>query len=225
HMAVKTDADAREIQYATGVKSDDTGLAGAFSQKLVAVMRNDNIKAALESMYPLTQGTLQIKKDAEHARSVNEILTNDMNKTFRGKDTTKPKRSLTPNMFKAQLTNIMDKMKVDVNEEYIEAVTDTMTYQGQIIPLKDAMAIKGSPMDRVAYGGGYEELKRLAVNGESLLQGEQNKLFAPFSMRNANEQTKLAKKDTQRVIKPSFDTPSSDLNSRGMDEEEVGMSL
>jgi hypothetical protein len=226
HMGVKTDHDARGIQYATGVKSDDTGLAGAFSQKLVAVMRNDNIKAALESMYPLTQGTLQIKHDAEHARTVNEILTNDMNKTFRGKDITKPKRSLTPNMFKAQLTNIMEnKMKVDVNEEYIQAVTDTLTYQGQIITLKDAMAIKGSPMDRVAYGGGYEELKRLAVDGESLLQGEQNKLFAPFSMRNANEQTKLAKKDTQRVIKPSIATNASELNSNVTDVEEVGMSL
>ncbi|MEW4426044.1 hypothetical protein AB1I68_00955 [Paenibacillus pabuli] len=226
HMGEKTEDHARAIQYATGVKSDDTGLAGAFSQKLVAIMRNENIKAALESMYPLTQGTLQIKHDAEHAKTVNEILTDDMNKTFRGKDITKPKRSLTPNMFKAQLTNIMEsKMKVDVNEEYIQAVTDTLTDQGQIIPLKEAMAMKGSPMDRVAYGGGYEELKRLAVNGESLLQGEQNKLFAPFSMRNANEQTRLAKKDTQRVIKPSIAAPSPELDSYGTDVEEVGMSL
>ncbi|MEK4277706.1 hypothetical protein [Paenibacillus sp. FSL R7-0026] len=226
HMGVKTGHDAREIQYATGVKSDDTGLAGAFSQKLVAVMRNENITAALESMYPLTQGTLQIKHDAEQARTVNEILTDDMNKTFRGKDAAKPKRSLTPNMFKAQLTNIMEnKMKVDVGENHIQAVTDTLTYQGQIIPLKDAMALKGSPMDRVAYGGGYEELKRLAVNGESLLEGEQNKLFAPFSMRNANEQTKLAKKDTQRVIKPSITMLASQLDSQVADVEEIEMSL
>ncbi|WP_145142343.1 hypothetical protein [Paenibacillus sp. Y412MC10] len=226
HMGVKTDYDARQIQYATGVKSDDTGLAGAFSQKLVAIMRNENITAALESMYPLTQGTLQIKHDAEHARTVNEILTEDMNKTFRGKDITKPKRSLTPNTFKAQLTNIMEnKMKVDVNEEYIQAVTDTLTHQGQIIPLKEAMALKGSPMDRVAYGGGYEELKRLADNGKSLLEGEQNKLFAPFSMRNANEVTKLAKKDTQREIKPSIAWPVSELGSDVADVEEMGMTL
>ncbi|MGC6586646.1 hypothetical protein ACPV3A_16965 [Paenibacillus sp. Dod16] len=226
HMGMKTDRDAREIQYATGVKSDDTGLAGAFSQKLVSIMRNDNITAALESMYPLTQGTLQIKHDAEHARTVNEILTEDMNKTFRGKDITNPKRSLTPHTFKTQLTSIMEnKMRVDVNEEYIQAVTDTLTYQGQIIPLKDAMALKGSPMDRVAYGGGYEELKRLADNGESLLQGEQNKLFAPFSMRNANEQTKLAKKDTQRVIRPSITQPAAQLGSDVVEVEEVGMTL
>lgn len=203
HNGEKTEHDAREIQYATGVKSDDTGLAGAFSQKLVSIMRNQDITAALESMYPLTQGTLQIKHDADHARTVNEILTDDMNKTFRGKDLKNSKRQLTPHMFKEQLSDIMEnKMKVDVNEKYITAVTDTLTHNGQILPLKDAMAIKGSPMDRVAYGGGYEELINLAKNGESLLQGEQNMRFAPFTMRQATDQTKLAKKDTQRVVTP-----------------------
>lgn len=203
HNGLKTEHDAREIQYATGVKSDDTGLAGAFSQKLVSIMRNQNITAALESMYPLTQGTLQIKHDADHARTVNEILTDDMNKTFRAKDVNNPKRSLTPKAFKAQLTDIMEnKMKVDVNEIYIDAVTETLTHNGQLLPLKEAMAIKGSPMDRVAYGGGYEELKKLAERGESLLQGEQNKRFAPFSMREATEKTKLVKRDTQRVVQP-----------------------
>lgn len=202
HIGKKTMEDAREIQYATGVKSDDTGLAGSFSQKLVSTMRNQNITAALESMYPLTQGTLQIKHDAKHARVVNEILTEDMNKIFRGVDLTDPKgkRKLTPHTFKQQLSDTLhNKMGVDVNEKWIDAVTETLTHNGQIIPLKEAMALKGSPMDKVAYGGGYEELKNLAKKGESLLEGEQNKLFAPYSMRYADEQTKLAKRDTQRV--------------------------
>ncbi|WP_078598673.1 hypothetical protein [Evansella clarkii] len=208
HTGKKTEHDAREIQYATGVKSDDTGLAGAFSQKLVSTMRNQDITAALESMYPLTQGTLQIKHDADHARTVNEILTDDMNKTFRGKDVNNPKRSLTPHTFKTQLSDIMEnKMRVDVNEKFIDSVTETLTHNGQILPLKDAMAIKGSPMDRVAYGGGYDELTKLAINGESLLEGEQNKRFAPFTMRQATEQTKLAKKDTQRIIEPVKASP------------------
>lgn len=228
HTGKKTEHDAREIQYATGVKSDDTGLAGAFSQKLVSIMRNQDITAALESMYPLTQGTLQIKHDADHARTVNEILTDDMNKTFRGKDVRKPKNKLTPNGFKKQLSDIMEnKMRVDVNEKYIDAVTDTLTHNGQILPLKDAMAIKGSPMDRVAYGGGYEELKNLADKGESLLQGEQNKRFAPFSMRSATEKTKLAKKDTQRVVE-KLERPSE--KTEGFEqavavEEDAGIAL
>ncbi|MGX1195843.1 hypothetical protein [Metabacillus sp. SLBN-84] len=229
HTGKKTQHDAREIQYATGVKSDDTGLAGAFSQKLVSIMRNQDITAALESMYPLTQGTLQIKHDADHARTVNEILTDDMNKTFRGKDAKKPKRKLTPNTFKAQLTDIMEnKMKVSVNETYIQAVTDTLTHNGQILSLKDTMAIKGSPMDRVAYGGGYEELKNLAKNKESLLTGEQNRRFAPFSMRDADEKTKLAKKDTQRVVKPMVKTPEKTEGleqSAPLIEEDAGIAL
>ena len=201
HTGAKTAKDARDIQYATGVKSDDTGLAGAFSQKLVSVMRNQNIKAALEAMYPLTQGTLQIKHDAKHAVVVNELLTNDMNKTFRGKDVKDSKKGLTPKGFKSQLTDILEnKMKVDVNEKFIDELTDVLTVNGKIVSLKEAMELKGSPMDRVAYGGGYEELCNLAENGESLLTGEQNKLFAPFSMRNATEETKIAKRDTQRQV-------------------------
>lgn len=205
HNGEKTQRDARDIQYATGVKSDDTGLAGAFSQKLVSVMRNQDITAALESMYPLTQGTLQIKHDAKHAVIVNDLLTDDMNKTFQGKSLKNPKQPLTAKSFKAQLTDTLEnKMKVDVNEKFIDAVTEVLTdASGKIIPLKDAMAIKGSPMDRVAYGGGYDELVELARNEESLLTGKQNKLFAPFSMRNADEKTVITKKDTQRKVAPA----------------------
>lgn len=198
HNGEKTDSDARDIQYATGVKSDDTGLAGAFSQKLVAIMRNDNMTSALEAMYPLTQGTLQIKHDAKEAVKVNKILTDDLNKLFNGKDINNPKRKSTPNMFKTQLTEIMqDRMGVDVAEEHIQAVTDVLTHNGQILSLDEAFALKGSPMDRVAYGGGFAELMNLANNGESLLEGHQNELFAPFSMRNAKDDSILVKKDTQ----------------------------
>lgn len=203
HNGEKTAEDAREIQYATGVKSDDTGLAGAFSQKLVSVMRNDNTAAALESMYPLTQGTLQIKKDAQHARTVNEILTEDMNAIFRAKNLKEPmsKDPVMPKVFKEQLADTLNnKMGVDVADAHLQAVTDTLTVNGTIVPLKEAMAVKGAPMDRVAYGGGYDELKRLAKQEVSLLQGSKSQQFAPFSMRYADEQTKIAKKDTQRVI-------------------------
>lgn len=229
HNGVKTAEDARDIQYATGVKSDDTGLAGAFSQKLVSIMRNQDITAALESMYPLTQGTLQIKHDAAHARVVNEILSDDMNSVFRGRDVNDQKKKLTPKSFKTQLTSIMeDKMKVDVNEKFIDAVTETLTHKGQIIPLSEAMSLKGSPMDRVAYGGGYDELKRLAAKQESLLTGEQTKLFAPFSMRNADENTKLAKRDTQKVvtIEPKIEAKSVEQEQHvHVDVEDDGVAL
>ena len=223
HNGEKTEADARAIQYATGVKSDDTGLAGAFSQKLVSAMRNTDITGALESMYPLTQGTLQIKHDAEHAVVVNDILTKDINQVFRGRSMKDGSKKLTPRGFKNELTEIMEKrMKVDVNEKFIDAVTDTVTVGGKVVPLKEAMAIKGSPMDRVAYGGGYKELLYLAENKESLLTGEQNRLFAPFSMRDANEKTRIAKKDTQ-VKKPTPAPVTETVVEREAEDEGISV--
>lgn len=206
----KTMEDAREVQYATGVKSDDTGLAGANSQKLIAATRNSNIKSSAEGTYPITQATLQIKKDANHARQVNDVLTDVLPRLFNAKDLTDPRNdNMTPKKFKEQYTDVMTKdMKVDIAEEHIDAITEALTVNGKIVPLKEAMAIKGSPMDRVAYGGGYSELMKLADNKESLLDGKYNAAFAPFSMRNATEETKIAKKDTQRVaaetVTPDF---------------------
>lgn len=237
HNGEKTAQDGRDIQYASGVKSDDTGLAGAFSQKLIAVMRNSKPTAALESMYPLTQGTLQIKHDAKHAKIVNKILTDDMNKTFNGKNAKNSKQKLSKAGFKSQFTEIMDKqMKVDVNPKFVDELTEAMTVNGQIAPLKDVMAAKGSPMDRVAYGGGYEELKKLANTNQSLLTGEQNKLFAPFTMRNATDATKLAKRDTQRVVieetpvlTPPTSAPKStehkEVPAKVTETEDVGLSV
>lgn len=221
HNGLKTDEDARDIQYATGVKTDDTGLAGGFSQRLVSVMRNHNITSALEAMYPVTQGTLQVKHDPDHARQVNEVLTDHLNRTFQGRGLGPDgaNRQLTPKAFKTQLADILENhLKVDVAEEHIDAVTDLLTHDGQIVPLKEAMKLKGAPMDRVAYSGnGYIELCKLATNGESLLDGEYNKMFAPFAMRYANEKTKIAKKDTQRIAKEEVVTVSTEAT----DDHEV----
>lgn len=123
-------------------------------------------------------------------------------------------------------------MDVDVDEKWLEAVADTLTHKGQVLPLKEAMEMKGAPMDRVAYGGGYEELKKLANNGESLLTGKQNKFFAPFSMRNATEETMIAKRDTQIAVEVNTslnleDSATSSYGDKGNSREleESGMSL
>lgn len=216
HHGDVTRDDGRKIQYATGVKTDDTGLAGGFSQRLVSGMRNHNMSSALESMQPLTQGVLQIKHSAEHAEVVNGGLTHDMNQIFRGVDPENYKRKLTPTTFKSKLTDTLtDVFEVDVAEKHIDALTEMVTHNGGIIPLREAVGIKGSPMDRVAYGGGYDELKNIARKGESLLEGKYNKLFAPHSMRNATPETVIARKDTQRdtskdVIAPKVDEQSTE---------------
>lgn len=204
HRGEMGDDMARNVQYATGVKSDDTGLAGSFGQKLVSVMRNHNIQSALEAMYPITQGTLQIKHDPEHAKVVNKILTEDLNRLFRGKyldERTQKEKPLTKTGFINEFTRIMnDGMGVDVNSEFVEDVAETLSVNNQIKPLKEIMEEKGSPMDKVAYGGGYEALLNLASEERSLLEGKYSKMFAPESMRNADDKTMIAKRDVLRDV-------------------------
>lgn len=201
HNGEMDDNEARRVQYATGVKVDDTGLAGSFGQKLVSVMRNHNIQAALESMYPITQGTLQIKHDPEHAREVNRILTDDLNRLFRGKHLVDigKEAPLTKQGFINEFIRIMNEdMGVDVNEEFVKQVAETLSVNNQVKPLKEVMEEKGAPMDRVAYGGGFEALLDIANEGRSLLEGEYSEMFAPRSMRNANKETVIVKQDVLR---------------------------
>lgn len=185
HNFEATETDVLEVQRATGIKSDDTGLPGSYSQKFVAVGRNENIKAGLEVMYLITQGTLQIKKDAKHAAEVNDLLTNDLARLFSGRNLYNPKEPLTKEAFKTQLYDTYtNRMKVDVNETYIEHLADMLSDdQGVVMSLKDAMWRKGAPMDIVAYGGGFEALQTLASEGRSLAEGEMTKHFVPRSMR------------------------------------------
>lgn len=224
HNGKKTMIDARDIQYATGVKTDDTGLAGAFSQKLVSVLRNQNIKSALEVTYPATQGTLQIKHDAAHARTTNGILANDLNRTFNGLplevDEQGEEFQLTPEGFVKQLKDVYSRLKVDVADKHIYTVAEGLSEYGQMLTLQKAMEIKGAPMDQVAYGGGFKKLVSLANQKRSLLEGAQNKLFAPFKMRYANEKTRLVKKDTQWTAEEQAEQARQRAERENSDEYE-----
>lgn len=194
----KTDADKRQIQYANGVKVDVTGMAGSASQKVVAIARNHDMKGSLEAFYMTMQGTLQIKHDADQAVSVNVFLTKEIPRLLSGTDPNDLREKLSPEDLKADfLRSMREGMGVDVNEKYADSFVETLTGpDGKIMSAKDALAMKGSPMDRVAYGGGYAELNNLAKNKESLLTGKYNERFAPFAMRNAKSTTVVAKKDT-----------------------------
>lgn len=193
----KTREDAKKIQYATGIKSDDTGLAGAVSQQLVSMLRNTDIKAALELAYPVTQGTLQIKHDAEHAVTVNSVLANDLPNLYKGKSANGRKKNMTTNSWKRQMADVLEnKLEVSINHEYLDTVAKALSTRGIVQPVSTVMAQKGSPMDQIAYGGGYEVMVNLAKTRRSLLEGDQTKLFAPFDMRNGSG-TILAKSDTR----------------------------
>lgn len=194
----KDGKDARDIQYATGVKSDDTGLAGGFSQKLMAAFRDKDIKPALELTYLITQGTLQIKHDPDQADKINKELSTSLNQLYSGKHADGKKGNLHRNQFVKQMSEAMgDRLGVDFNQQYLEDVADMMCDDKKVIrSIKEIAATQGSPLDQVAYGGGFASLRALAQNERSLLEGKRTQMFAPTSMREATPETMLVKKDT-----------------------------
>ena len=196
--SLKTLTDAQNIQEATGVKSDDTGLAGGFSQKLVAALRDGDMKASLEMTYPITQATLQIKHDPRQAKRINNELSSSLNNMYAGKSADGKKKEITVREFKDGMTSVLkDKLGVNFNSDYLDKIAELMSDNGKgfIKPLKEIAIKKGSPLDQVAYGGGYNRLNELAKNNRSLLEGERSKQFAPDKMKTATESTLLIKQD------------------------------
>ena len=192
---------ANDIQTASGVKSDDTGVAGANSQKLIALMRDINPEAALEFTYVISQGTLQIKHDAVKAQIVDEALNSKLKNLFNGKpvDSHSKDDVLTKDEFKDSIRSIYEnELGVDVRDDHLNAVTDVLADGGKTIkPIKDLMAKKASPMDQIAYGGGLEVIDRLARENRSLAEGKWSSMMAPDKVLQATEESQLVKKDTQ----------------------------
>lgn len=201
HEGKATRSMANDIQTASGVKSDDTGVAGSNSQKLMALMRDINPEAALEFTYVISQGTLQIKHDAVKAQIVDEALNSKLKNLFNGKPVNPktPDDKLSVAEFKDSIHDIYEnELGVDVREEHLDAVADVLSDGGKTIkPLRDLMAKKASPMDQIAYGGGFAAIARLARDGRSLAEGQWSSMMAPDAILEADEDSELVKKDTQ----------------------------
>lgn len=178
--------EAKDIQYAKGVQTDDTGLGGAVSQELVSAMRNQGIQPALEVSYPVTQAILQIRHSAEHARTIDGLARKEIPNLYAGKSSDGKQKNVT----KAKWVNdyhkvLTEDLGVDVRKELVESVADVMAGDGNIIrPIDDVIEEKASPMDQIGYGGGWDKAFDLAKKGnQSLLDGEMNQYFAPKSIR------------------------------------------
>jgi len=112
-------------------------------------------------------------------------------------------KTLTRRTFVEGLHNTLSNdMKTEVDESHIEAISHMMMDGKEFLSLDEAISKHASPMDLVAYDGGeknhtiYDTMNKLARDERSLLEGKYNRTFAPFSMRQATEETVIAKKDT-----------------------------
>ena len=99
NKTLATEHDVEDTEAATAIKSHGTGIAGAVSQRIVAVMRNLGIEekgtgeclpqqnalsSALQLTYLSTQGILQAKHDPIQAQRLYEMISEPIREAWRG---------------------------------------------------------------------------------------------------------------------------------------------
>lgn len=211
-----TREDHEAVQYATAIKSFGTGVAGAYSQRGVKALRNQTLKEVLELTYPVTQSVLQAKHDPEEARIKYENLMGPARALWRGQllesgsspdghtvwnavyDKDGNPQQADPATWKEQFVALYtsaDGLNVSVNEDYVAAVTNSLTDKntGRMMNMDDPKYDAASTMDRLAYGGTYDDLITAAHERQNIFDGEKNGHFAPFAVRK--NQKELARYD------------------------------
>lgn len=205
-----TYTDAMAVMYATAIKAFGTGVAGKYSQRGVAALRNVCPKAVLEMTYPNTQGILQAKHDPIDARHRYEMLMTSARDLWRGyklerksesdglvhwttvRDSkTKAPIMATPEEFKAQFLDIYGDAGFDcaINSHYIDDIAKALTDEttGKIINMEKDELTSMSTLDKLTYGGGFDALCEAARKNEALFDGKYTSHFAPSNIRKNME--------------------------------------
>lgn len=205
-----TQEDHEGVMYATAIKSFGTGVAGTFSQRGVKALRNEELKAVLELTYPVTQSVLQAKHDPKEARQKYEMLMGPARALWRGRkleavagpdgnrrweaarDASGKETQADTATWKKQFLDLYtskDGLNVSINDENVEKVATALSSNGVIIDMEEGPSAAsqtqtlGSTMDRLAYGGSFDDVLASAANRENVFEGEQNAHFAPYTLR------------------------------------------
>lgn len=239
-----TRAEDEGVMMATAVKSHGTGIAGSFSQRGVKALRNDELKAVLELTYPVTQSILQSKHDPVEAKHKYEMLMGPARALWKGRVLgTVPsedgggrewqvvrvdgkEQQADAETWKKQFMEFYsakDGLNVSVNPENVEKVAAALTgADGKILDVEDpesveALGDKGSTMDRLAYGGTFEDVMAAASQRENVFAGSENAHFAPYAVRG--NQHKLAA--WEKAVEDAQATPEEELApwESGYDEQ------
>lgn len=231
-----TREDHEGVMYATAIKSFGTGVAGTFSQRGVKALRNEELKAVLELTYPVTQSVLQAKHDPKEARQKYEMLMGPARALWKGRrlsstvgedgnrrwetardDNGKEMQADTAT-WKRQFLDLYtakDGLNVSINDENVEKVAAALSREGVMIDMEEVPsagaenANLGSPMDRLAYGGDFDDLLAAATSRENVFDGDQNSHFAPYAVRK--NQKALEQFDQQLMA--GIDAPDPELVS------------
>ncbi|HEX7834026.1 MAG TPA: hypothetical protein VF479_00995, partial [Pseudolysinimonas sp.] len=205
-----TRVEDQGVMMATAVKSHGTGIAGAFSQRGVKALRNGELKAVLELTYPVTQSVLQAKHDPEEARQKYNMLMGPARALWKGRklealpsedggrewqvvrDTKGKEVQADVETWKSQFIDLYtakDGLNVSVNTANVDKVAAALTgSNGLIVDIEDPEAGElqgtGSTMDRLAYGGSFEDVLAAAAARENIFAGSENAHFAPYAVRS-----------------------------------------
>ncbi|MFB7597570.1 hypothetical protein [Streptomyces sp. NPDC056160] len=198
-----TQADQEASMFATAIKAHGTGLGGSFSQRAVRALRGEDLKAVLEVTYPVTQSILQAKHDAAEARHKYAMLQGPGRELWRGRSIEhvgpgqwrtafldgEPVQA-TAEEWEKQFIEFYESKEgfgVMVNPDYVARVVSALEdpETGLIRNLEEDPSLRGTVMDRMAYGGGFEALVQAAKNRESVYDGEKNEQFASSGTRKA----------------------------------------
>ncbi|WP_412075413.1 hypothetical protein ACLF6K_05700 [Streptomyces xanthophaeus] len=198
-----TQADQEASMFATAIKAHGTGLGGSFSQRAVRALRGEDLKAVLEVTYPVTQSILQAKHDAAEARHKYAMLQGPGRDLWRGRSIEhvgpgqwrtafldgEPVQA-TAEEWEKQFIEFYESKEgfgVTVNPDYVARVASALEdpKTGLIRNLEEDASLRGTVMDRMAYGGAFADLVEAAKNRESVYDGEKNEQFASSGTRKA----------------------------------------
>lgn len=198
--------DQINTEYAVAVKSHGTGIAGMFSQRAVSVLRNKSLEELLELTYAPTQSVLQSKHDPDEARHKYEVLMSSARDFWKGRkieEYTKPNgeldfravRDKNGDYVQASQTEWIDigrhfynsphGLNIPINDDNLVKISqDLVDSNGMMMNIEDdAKDLYIAPLDRLAYGGKFEDVMELAKEGKNLYEGKLNERFMPSNIR------------------------------------------
>lgn len=162
---------AEGIQFATGVKTDNTGKAGVVQQKFIACLRDICPKDALDTIYNVTQGNLQIKHDPVQAVAMDKVLSEDLPMVLNGQDpykkikvlnqyTGKLEQKPEPLDTSLKFANTLYKLLSDeevglgiaVQKNKVLKIAKGLEINGDFATPKQYMPLKSSVIDYLVYG-------------------------------------------------------------------------
>lgn len=223
--------DDKGVQVAVTVKTA-VGVAGAFPQRGVRALRNDAIKPVTETTYPMIQSQLQSKHNPVEAMTKRDLLHGALRDHWRGRKLTRengtwdPVRDehgryvqATPDEWRQQFFDVYSGeggLNVEIGKEHVDTIVEALTdpATGRIVDIEDPGNQgpgRGCTLDRLAYGGTFNDVLAAASKGEKLFEGRHDSTFAPYAMRSNLRELEAFERRQERAADPTLPVPGPEL--------------